>query len=93
MPQAPDTIPDFDLHRDTDAALISVRDSGRPLVITRDGRPDAVLLSIAAFERAETERSLLLMLARGEREINEGHGRELDEVLADIDALLAADQP
>ena len=93
MPQAPDTIPDADLLRDADAAFSAVRDSGRPLVITREGRPAAVLLSIETFERSERERNLLLMLARGEREAEEGRGHDLDDVLAEIDALLASDRP
>ena len=72
MPQASDTIPDAVLRRDADAALSVFRDSGRPLVIMRERRPSTVMLSIETFDRSERERDLLLMLARGEREAEEG---------------------
>jgi hypothetical protein len=42
-----------------------------------------------AYERSEHERQLLHLLARGEQEITAGRGFELDEVLAEADALLA----
>jgi hypothetical protein len=42
-----------------------------------------------AYERSEHERELLHLLARGEQEIATGKGFDLDEVLAEADALLA----
>jgi hypothetical protein len=42
-----------------------------------------------AYERSEHERQLLHLLARGEQEITAGRGFDLDEVLAEADALLA----
>ena len=41
-----------------------------------------------AYERSEHERQLLHLLARGEQEITAGKGFDLDEVLAEADALL-----
>jgi PHD/YefM family antitoxin component YafN of YafNO toxin-antitoxin module len=52
-------------------------------------RAAAVLMSIDAFERAENQRELLILLARGEREIASGMGHSLDSVLAEADKLLA----
>ena len=41
--------------------------------------------------QAESERQILRLLAQGEKEIAEGHGTDLDTVLAEADALLGAD--
>jgi PHD/YefM family antitoxin component YafN of YafNO toxin-antitoxin module len=59
------------------------------VVITQRGRAAAVLLSMEAYERSERERQLLHLLARGEQEIAAGKGFDLDEILAEADALLA----
>ena len=79
-----------DLADDASAVLRRVSSSKRPLVITQRGRRTAVLLSIAAYEKAEHERALLRLLARGEKEIAEATGFDLDSVLADADAMLAS---
>jgi hypothetical protein len=44
--------------------------------------------SAEEYERAEHERQILWILARGEREIAAGKGQGLDEVLAEADRLL-----
>jgi prevent-host-death family protein len=89
MAKVPAIIPVSDLRQDAAGVLKSVRDSKQPLVITQRGRAAAVLLSVEAYERAEHERQLLLLLARGEKEILAGEGHDLDSVLAEADALLA----
>jgi prevent-host-death family protein len=66
-----------------------VRSANQPLVLTHRGRPRAVLLSVEAYERSQTERAILQELARGEREIATGRGFSLDKVLADADKVLA----
>jgi hypothetical protein len=40
------------------------------------------------YERSQPELEILRLLARGEREIEEGKGFDLDTVLAEADALL-----
>jgi len=89
MPKVPDIIPVTDLRQDAAAALKRVRASNQPLVITQGGRAAAVVLSLEAYERAEHERQLLRLLARGEKEIAAGRGYDLEEVLDEADALLA----
>ncbi len=46
-------------------------------------------MSLDAYERSEAERELLLLLARGEKEIAAGVGHSLDQVLAEAGSLLA----
>jgi len=89
--KVPQLVPVSDLRQDAAAVLKRLQASREPLVITQRGRAAAVLLSIEAYERREQERDLLQLLARGEKEISDGKGSSLDSVLAEADALLAAD--
>jgi prevent-host-death family protein len=89
MAQIPDIIPVTDLRQDAAAVLKRVQTSHQPLVITQRGRAAAIMLSVDAYERGEQERQLLRLLVRGEQEIMAGTGHDLDEVLAEADALLA----
>jgi prevent-host-death family protein len=91
MAKVPTIIPITDLRQDAATVLRRVRDSREPVVITQRGRPAAVLMSAEAYERAEHDRELLRLLARGEKEIAAGKGHSLDAVLAEADALLAED--
>ena len=89
MVKNPDTIPVTDLKQDASATLKRVRKSKRPLILTQRGKAAAVLLSVDTYEKGEREREILKLLARGEREIAAGKGYDLDDVLAEADALLA----
>jgi prevent-host-death family protein len=84
-------IPISDLRQDAAKVLKQVRESKEPLVITQRGRAAAVMLSVEAYERAERDREILHLLAKGEKEIEAGEGHDLDSVLAEADALLAED--
>lgn len=89
MAKNPVIVPVSDLREDVTAVLARIRKSARPVVITERGRAAAVMVSAAAFERAEAERVMLRRLARGDREIASGKGSDLDAVLAAAAALLA----
>ena len=89
MARVPEIVPITDLRQDSSAVLKRVRSSREPVIITQRGRAAAVLLSVEEYERTENERQILLLLARGEKEISQGGGHTLDDVLADADRLLA----
>ena len=89
MPRASNIVPVTDFRQDAAAILSRVTKSKEPLVITRRGRAAAVLVSVQEHDRAEHERELLYLLARGEAEIAAGEGHDLDEVLADADRILS----
>jgi prevent-host-death family protein len=89
----PAVIPVSDLEQDATSVLERLRHSGTPTVITERGREAAVLIDIETFRRSESEREILAALARGEQEIAEGMGFDLDEVLAEADRLLARYDP
>jgi hypothetical protein len=46
------------------------------------------MLSVEAYERSERDRQLLLLLARGDKEIAAGEGMTLESVMAEADRLL-----
>ena len=89
MTKLPEIVPVTDLRQDAAAVLERVRRSTQPVVITQRGRVAAIMLSPESFERSENERQILRLLARGEREISEGQGFDLDSVLAEADELSA----
>jgi PHD/YefM family antitoxin component YafN of YafNO toxin-antitoxin module len=70
-----------------------LRTSKRPFFITQRGHATGVLLGVAEYERAEREREILRLLARGEQEIAAGVGHDLEDVLAEAGALLDGPEP
>ena len=82
-------IPVSDLRQDTAKLLKQLQKSKDPLIITQRGRASAVIIGVDAYEESEHEKELLRLLVRGDREIENGHGYDLDTVLAEADALLA----
>jgi prevent-host-death family protein len=88
MAKVPAIVPVSDLRQDAARVLKDLKKSNRPVFITQRGRATAVLMSVDEYERSESARELLLLLARGEKEIAAGMGHSLDEVLAEADSLL-----
>ena len=93
MSESSVTIRLSDFLSDTEHILARLRYSQEPVIVNENGETAAVILSPAAYERAQHERELLLMLARGEKEIASGEGYELDDVLNDADLILQGSQP
>jgi prevent-host-death family protein len=93
MTSMPEIIPVTDLRQDAAGVLRRVQSSRKPVVITQRGRAAAVILSMDTYQQGEHERELLHLLLRGEQEIAVGAGHDLDEVLAEADALLGDDTP
>lgn len=82
-------IPVSDLRQDAAKILKHLQDSNSPLIITQRGRAAAVMISVEAYNQSEHDKELLRILAKGEMEIKLGNGSDLDEVMAEADALLA----
>lgn len=82
-------IPISDLRQDASNLLKQLRNSKEPLIITQRGRATAVMIGVDAYEKSEHEKELLLLLAKGEKEIEIGRGYDLDAVLAEADVLLS----
>jgi prevent-host-death family protein len=88
MGKIPYIVPVTDLRQDATAILRRVTSSKGPVVITQRGRATAVLVSVDAYERSQSEVEILRLLARGEKEIEAGKGYGLSEVMKDADAIL-----
>jgi prevent-host-death family protein len=91
MTVLPEMIPVSDLRQDAASTLKRLEHSRNPIVITQRGRAAAVLMSVESYERSEEERRILMRLAKGEKEIQEGKGRSLEDVLARAGRLLTDD--
>jgi prevent-host-death family protein len=83
-----DIIPVSDLRQDTANIMKRLQDSREPLIITQRGRAAAVMISVEAYKQSEHDKELLRLLAKGDREIEIGQGYNLNDVLAEADALL-----
>ena len=88
MSKLPNIVPVTDLRQDATRILEKATTSRQPIIITQRGRAAAVLVSVEAYEHSQHEREILLLLARGEKEIKAGTGHELAAVLAEADELL-----
>ncbi|MBZ0159927.1 type II toxin-antitoxin system Phd/YefM family antitoxin [Candidatus Methylomirabilis sp.] len=84
-------IPITDLRQDAACVLKRVQGTKEPVIITQRGRAAAVLMSTDAYEKAEHDRQLLRLLARGDKELAAGKGYDLETVMAEADELLAED--
>jgi prevent-host-death family protein len=67
------------------------RDSGRPIVITQNGKATAVLQDVESFQRQRNALMLLKLLAQGTEELRAGEGvthararRRIEERLAEL---------
>ncbi|MBK7876522.1 MAG: type II toxin-antitoxin system Phd/YefM family antitoxin [Planctomycetes bacterium] len=80
MKRAPREVSWTELGKRRSSALRAAGKAGK-VVVTRRGRPSAVLLSLEAFERIERETEILKTLARGEIDIRAGRTHAWTDVL------------
>ncbi len=89
MSKLANIIPVSDLRQNAAKILKKLNKDNEPLIITQRGRAAAVLIGVEAYEKFEHEKELLMLLVKGDREIETGEGYDFDIVLAEADALLA----
>ena len=82
-------LPVSDLRQDAAKILKILRENKEPIVITQRGRAAAVMIGIDAYEKSEHDKEILRLLAKGEMEIENGEGYDLDTVLAEADSILS----
>jgi len=87
--RVPVILPVSDLRQGAADVLGQLRRTRQPVFITQRGRAAAVLVSIESYERTERELEILKRIARGEKEVRSGKGHDLDDVMADAEALLS----
>lgn len=62
--------------------LKQVNDTHRPIVITQNGEPRAVLQDPESFENMRNAIGLLKLISQGEEDLRQGHAIAQDEVFA-----------
>ncbi len=73
-----------ELKKNLRAVLRHVHDSGRPVVVTVNGKPDAVLMGVEMFERKLRALNMTQLLARGEEDIRRGRTRSASRFLQEF---------
>lgn len=73
-----------ELEREPLEILKQVRRTGRPVVVTVNGKPDVVIMDAATYERKLQNRTLAQLLAEGEADIRAGRTRPAAEVFDEL---------
>ena len=60
--------------------LAQLNKTHRPVVITKNGEPQAVIQDPESYERTKTAIGLMKLLAQGEKDLRSGKTRDQDEV-------------
>lgn len=67
-----------------EAILEQVKKNGQPVVITAHGKPAAVLLDVATFERMLRTLNLVRLIGPAEEDVLAGRTRPLDEFMSEF---------
>jgi len=65
-----------------------INNTRRPVIITQNGEPKAVLQDPKSYEETRNVLGLLKLLAQGEEDIRKGKLRQQEEVFRDMEYLL-----
>jgi len=68
--------------------LKQINETHRPVVITQNGEPRAVLQDPESYENMRNAIGLLKLISLGEKDIKEGKSKSQEEVFANIENIL-----
>jgi prevent-host-death family protein len=68
--------------------LNQINSTHRPVIITQNGEPRAVLQDPKSYEDMRNEIRILKLISQGEADIKNGNVKSQDEVFKDIEASL-----
>ncbi len=68
--------------------LKQLNECRRPVVITQNGEPRAVMQDPESYDNLRRAIGLLKLLSQSEEELRQGAGRKQNEVFADLEKLL-----
>jgi prevent-host-death family protein len=71
--------------RNTSGLMKHMKKTGRPLVLTINGRAEAVLLDAASYQQVADHLDALASIRRGLGQARKGEGRLADDVLAELE--------
>lgn len=73
-----------DLKKKTNEIFKQIHQTGRPVIITVNGKPNAVLLDVDTFERKIKALNLGALLLEAEKDIKKGHFRPARDFLEEF---------
>jgi len=73
-----------DLKKKTNEIFKQMHHTGRPIVVTVNGKPDAVLMDVDVFEKKIKALNLGLLLARAEKDVKDGRTKDARTFLKEI---------
>ncbi|AOK25614.1 type II toxin-antitoxin system Phd/YefM family antitoxin [Burkholderia ubonensis] len=62
-----------------------ISESREPMLITQNGDAKLVVMDVKSYEEREVTLALLKLLALGNREIEQGHFRAVEDVFTELD--------
>jgi prevent-host-death family protein len=68
--------------------LNQINQTRRPVVITQNGEPKAVLQDPESYENMRNAIGILKLISQSEKDIKDGKSKSQDEVFADIENIL-----
>ncbi len=68
--------------------LKQINETHRPVVITQNGEPKAVLQDPESYENMRNAIGILKLISQGEEDIKNGKSKSQEEVFANIDNIL-----
>jgi prevent-host-death family protein len=68
--------------------LRQINETHRPVVITQNGEPKAVLQDPESYENMRNAIGLLKLISLGEKDIKDGKSKSQEEVFANIENIL-----
>jgi len=68
--------------------LKQIKETHRPVVITQNGEPRAVLQDPESYENMRNAIGLLKLISLGEKDIKDGKSKSQEEVFANIENIL-----
>jgi len=84
-----DIIPVTKVREQIGSVIERARETKRPIVVTQNGSAAVVIIDAAQYQREIQERDLFRAILQGRRDIRERRVFTLEEVEAEIDALLS----
>ena len=68
--------------------LNQINETHRPVIITQNGEPRAVLQDPESYENMRNAIGLMKLISQGESDVRDGNVKAQDDVFNDIDILL-----
>jgi prevent-host-death family protein len=73
-----------DLKKKTNEIFRQLHSTGRPIIVTVNGKPDAVLLDVEVFEKKLKSLNLGILLTEAEEDAREGRTRKAKDFIREF---------